>query len=143
MLYQGGTLDIEIRAETKYWYLWVLVKDVGTWIVKLVFKYLLRSHDSVCMMYLSSGSITRVAVELQWIKFLVINANFSILKLCVHLFIAWWKLWITIRSVQMSAIQVVSICEYSIIDLREYLNAKKAIIVSVLAKIKSGDQEKA
>ena len=43
----------------------------------------------------------------------------------------------------MSAIQVVSICEYSIIDLREYLNAKKAIIVSVLAKIKSGDQEKA
>ena len=48
-----------------------------------------------------------------------------------------------LKSVQMSVIQVVSICEYSIVDSREYLNTKKAIIVSALAKIKSGDQEKA
>ena len=44
----------------------VLVKDLGTRIVKLVLECSLRSHDPAHMMHLPSGSDTMKAIEFDW-----------------------------------------------------------------------------
>ena len=51
------------RAETNTSNTQVLVKDFGTQIVKLVYEYLLRSHDLV---HLPSASDTMKAIEFYW-----------------------------------------------------------------------------
>ena len=58
------------RAKTNTANTQVLVKDFGTWIVKLVLEYSLRSHDPAHMMHLSSESDTMKAAEFDWHNFL-------------------------------------------------------------------------
>ena len=51
-------------------------------------RVLIKITWSSCMMYFSSGRIAKSDYRVRMNKFLVINTNSSILKLCVHLFIA-------------------------------------------------------
>jgi len=80
----------------------------------MVLEYSLKSHDPVCMMYLSSGSITKSDCRVRMNKISCHKYKLQRFKIMFASFIC-----------QMSVMQVASIREYSIVNSKEYLNAKK------------------